>query len=73
MSMTTHDVRTLLLRTMGPRSVREMATEIKVSPSYLYDVLRGARPPGPTILTYLQLDRNIETIVTYRPRKRRAR
>lgn len=65
MTMTRIEARTLLLRTMGNRSVREMATDIKVTPGYLYDVLKGRRDLGPSILTFLGLEKQTVTTITY--------
>lgn len=48
------------------RSVRSVALEMKVSASYLYDVIRGKRDPGPSILAYLKLEKNAVTTVVYK-------
>lgn len=50
-------------------SLREYAASIKCSPAYLSDILHGRRTPGPKVLKALGLDREIETIVTYKRRR----
>jgi hypothetical protein len=54
---------------MGSRSVREMATDIKVTPGYLYDVLKGRRDLGPSVLAYLGLEKQTIVSVTYTHKK----
>jgi len=45
-------------------SQRALADKIGVSAPYLSDVLLGRRPPGPTILAYLGLERHYRKKVT---------
>jgi hypothetical protein len=46
-------------------SLRSYAKSLQVSPSYLSDVYRGRRDPGPALLDHLELDRKVVTTVTY--------
>lgn len=55
-----------LRRHQGKRSVTALAVEMRVSPAYLYDVMKGARDPGPSVLRYLGLEKQVVTVVTYR-------
>lgn len=54
----------LLKKRKGVKSLRTFAKEIPCSAAYLSDVMRGARPAGPRILTYLGIER--EKSVSYR-------
>lgn len=51
----------LLKSKMVGRSLRALAREIGCSPAYLSDIMRGNRNPGPKILVYLQLSREVKT------------
>ena len=58
-----------MLRTrQGKRSVAALAEEMKVSRAYLHDVLTGSREPGPSILRFLGLEKQITTVTVYRKR-----
>ena len=50
-----------ILRVLVKRhgSLRALAREIRISPAYLSDVLRGNRYPGPKIAKYLSLKRTV--------------
>lgn len=48
-------------------SVEEMAAQLNVSAANIYDVLRGRRHPGATILDYLKLEKRVGTTITYLP------
>jgi hypothetical protein len=50
-------------------SLRSYAKSLRVSPSYLSDVYRGRRDPGPALLDHLELDRKVVTTVTYVKRR----
>jgi transcriptional regulator with XRE-family HTH domain len=51
----------LLQGKMAGRSLRALAREIGCSPAYLSDIMRGNRSPGPKILAFLGLSREIRT------------
>lgn len=46
-------------------SLRSYASTLGVSPSYLSDVYKGRRDPGPALLDQLGLERKTVTTVTY--------
>lgn len=69
-NLTRNDVLRELQKRMQGHSVRSLAFEMQVSASYLYDVIRGKRDPGPSILTYLNLEKNAVTTVVYKRVKR---
>jgi len=50
-------------------SLRAYAKSLRVSPSYLSDVYRGRRDPGPVLLDHLELDRKVVTTMTYVKRR----
>jgi transcriptional regulator with XRE-family HTH domain len=50
-------------------SLRTVAKELGISAPYLSDIMRGQRKPGPKVLGALGMERQTETVVTYR-RKR---
>lgn len=65
-NLTRKDVLRELENQMQGHSVRSLAVEMKVSASYLYDVLREKRDPGPSILEFLNLEKNAVTTVVYK-------
>lgn len=52
------------------RTVRALAMEMRVTRGYLYDVLKGKRAPGPSVLKFLDLEKLTDTAPTYRVVKR---
>lgn len=64
--MTREDVIALLRRFIAEHDTQgEAARKIGVSPGYLTDVLKGNREPGPSILSYF----DIELVKVYRQKK----
>ena len=57
----------------GDRPVADLATDIGVSASYLYDIFSGNREPGPKILSFLGLKRERKVVLTYVALPRRAK
>lgn len=63
-----------LKRRQGEKTLREFARELGVAPSYLSDVYRGRREPGPKILRPLGFRKRIQRRVEYEacsPKSRR--
>lgn len=63
------DPKTLIRTRMKSKSMREVATELGVSPSTLSLVLADRRSPGPKLLEALGLTKTVERKVTYRRAK----
>jgi transcriptional regulator with XRE-family HTH domain len=61
----------MLRERQGGRSLRAFAREIGVSPMYLSDLYHGRREPGPTILSYLQLEKVVTRSIEYRRNRQR--
>lgn len=57
-------VRRLEKRRAG-RSYRAFAAEVGVTAGYIYDVLHFNRAPGPQILEYLRVPREVNKTVRY--------
>jgi transcriptional regulator with XRE-family HTH domain len=56
----------LMLRSkMAGRSLRALSREIGCSAAYLSDIMRGNRAPGPKILAYLGLSREVKVRTSY--------
>lgn len=55
--MTEKNVIEILEKRRGVRSIRELAAELKCSPTFVSDVLRGTRPPTPKLLKKIGLQR----------------
>ena len=62
----------LLAEKKGRKPLRLFADEIGVSATYLSDVFRGTREPGPTILELLGVERTKTTEITYAKRRTTA-
>ncbi len=60
----------MLKARMAGRSLRSVAREIPCSAAYLSDIMLGKRTPGPRVLDYLGLTREVDKSVTYRYRRR---
>ena len=60
----------MLKARMAGRSLRSVAREIPCSAAYLSDIMLGKRTPGPRVLDYLGLKREVDKSVTYRYRRR---
>ena len=60
----------MLAARMTGRSLRSVAREIPCSAAYLSDIMLGKRNPGPRVLDYLGLNRDVDKSVTYRYRRR---
>lgn len=59
--LTKSDVINFMHKTQGKRTAREFAKELGVGESYLSDVYRGKREPGPSILARLGLEKVEQT------------
>jgi transcriptional regulator with XRE-family HTH domain len=59
----------LLKRRQGDKSLRQFAVQVGVSAAYLSDLYRGNRFPGPRILHFLGLKRNVKKSVVYSYKK----
>ena len=56
----------------GPRSLRAFAaSDLKCSAAYLSKIYSGETDPGPTIMDYLGLEREVK--VTYKPKLKTQR
>lgn len=66
-AMKRSDVIRMLRRRQGSRSLRTFAAELGCSPSYLSDLYRSRRDPGPMVLQWLGLKR--EATVEYRSKE----
>jgi transcriptional regulator with XRE-family HTH domain len=62
-----------LKRRQGERSLRQFAAELGVAPSYLSDVYRGRREPGPKILRLLGVRKRVTRSVEYEVRSPESR
>ena len=62
--LTKAEVVALLKEKQGDRSSASLAAEIGISRSYLSEIFKGTRLPGPVVLDFLQLE--AETITIYR-------
>lgn len=63
-----------LKRRQGEKTLRQFARELGVAPSYLSDIYRGRREPGPKILRPLGVRRRVELRIEYetcRPKSKR--
>lgn len=66
--MSEADVRKLVQAAIDKApSLRHLAKEWGITPSYLCDIRLGRRAPGPPVLDALGLERTV--VVTYRKRK----
>jgi transcriptional regulator with XRE-family HTH domain len=59
----------LLKSRQGEMSLREFSKQVGVSAAYISDLYRGNRFPGPRILRFLGLKRNVKKAVEYSYRK----
>lgn len=72
-TFTQREVIDLLKAKFGNKSVQDVAILMHVSRGYLYDVLSEKRSPGPSVLAYLNLEREeIRTVIYRRARSVRA-
>jgi transcriptional regulator with XRE-family HTH domain len=55
--MTEEEIRRALRKALEHKTQQSYARELGISISYLSQVLRGRRPPGPAILNALGLER----------------
>ena len=53
--ITTEDIVAVLKSRQGDRKVEELAGELKVSPSYIWEIYSGRRKPGAKIVARLGL------------------
>ena len=63
--LTKQDVLIMLHYYQGVRSLRQYAKLIGCSASYLSDVYCGRREPGPKVLRFLDLRREVRRVVVY--------
>lgn len=63
--MTHEEVVQLLKSKQGELSLRQFASKLKVSPSYLSDIYRGQRQVGRAILRQVGLQKNVVVDVSY--------
>jgi transcriptional regulator with XRE-family HTH domain len=56
----------LLKQRQGKRSLREFSKQVGVTAAYLSDLYRGNRDPGPRILEFLGLEREVKRAVAYK-------
>lgn len=47
----------MLRESQGKMSQQEFAKLIKISPTYLSDIYGGRRPPGPSVIEFLHLEK----------------
>ena len=66
-------VRRLKERTHAAGSQAALARELRITPAYLSQVLRGTREPGPKLLQALGLERVIRRVVEFKLRRRTRR
>lgn len=59
----------MLRARQGDQSLREFAGMVGVTAAYLSDLYRGNRYPGPRILHFLGLKRNVKKSVVYTYKK----
>jgi hypothetical protein len=55
----TKDVKELLRKAQGSRSIAELSRDINCSTAYVSDFYAGNRTPGPKILNYLGLEKQV--------------
>ena len=60
--MTEKDILRRLRALMSGRTQRAVAAELGISEQYLCDILKGRKPPGPTVLKALGLSRRVSYI-----------
>jgi hypothetical protein len=58
-ALTEDEIVELLTRRLGKKTKKDFAEEIGVTPPYLGDVLAGKRAPGPAILRFLKIKRQV--------------
>jgi hypothetical protein len=58
-----------LKRRQGAKSLRQFAQGLGVTPSYLSDIYRGRREPGPKILRPLGVRKRVQHRVEYEARR----
>lgn len=63
---TLDDVVGMLRIRQGERSNSALANEIGVHKSYIGDIYKGRKAPGPTILKYLGIVAEVKTAITYK-------
>jgi transcriptional regulator with XRE-family HTH domain len=62
MALTVDQVLELLREKQGELTQKDFAEKLGVSAAYLIDVYRGRRPPGPSILRFLKLEKRVTTV-----------
>ena len=60
--MNERDIKQELQAKIENGTLASVAKEIKVSISYLHDVVRGRRKPGPKILRAMRVERKVEYV-----------
>jgi hypothetical protein len=64
--MTANEVREMLREHVGEGTQVELAKKMGISPTYLNDILQGAREPGGCVLDWLGLKR----VADYVPKRK---
>jgi hypothetical protein len=62
----------LLREGQGELSQKDYAKALKLSPQYLSDIYANRRPPGPSVLAQLDMERVYRKKAPKKPRKKKA-